>query len=66
MPPDQLRKGASLDEFAPLIVLASIGWAIAGLFRSLFSRRKHFGLLELLVLVTGLAILLGLIGLAVN
>lgn len=65
MPPDQLW-GRAHGELvpAPLIALATIGWVIVGLFRSLFTRSKHFGLLELFLLMTGLAVLLGLVGLA--
>ena len=64
-PPDLLKSGAPA-EIAPLIVLGSVGWAIAGLFRSLYSRRKSFGLRHLFFLMTGVAVLLGLIALAIN
>jgi hypothetical protein len=51
---------------AVLVVLAVVGWVIFGLFRSLAGRSKSFGLRDFLFLMTGVAILLGLVALAIN
>jgi hypothetical protein len=37
MPPEQLKTGA-VEEFAPLVVLGTVGWAIAAVFLSLAGR----------------------------
>jgi hypothetical protein len=49
-----------------LVVLFTLGWVIVGLFRSLASRSKSFGLRDLFFLVAGIAILLGLVAMAIH